>query len=152
LLAAIVESSDAAIISLALDYRIRSWNRAAEKLFGYAAEEAIGRRPSEVFAWAVDTEHAAADFLKDIETFRHGGSTARYFERTLHRKDGLLVNASFITSGIYDAEAQLSGVSMIIRDISEYKRRERDWARSAAIVESSDDAISSISTDFRITS
>ena len=53
---------------------------------------------------------------------------------------------------MYDANARLSGVSMIIRDISEYKRKERDRAVLAAVVESSEDAISSVSTDFQITS
>jgi PAS domain S-box-containing protein len=152
LLAAIVESSDAAIISLAADSRILTWNAAAEKLFGYTAEEAIGQLPAKVFARGGDTERAVADFLKSVETFRHGGATARYFERTVQHKDGFFVDASFITSGIYDANAQLCGVSMIIRDISERKHKERDLARLAALVESSDDAISSISTDFRITS
>ncbi len=152
LLAAIVESSDAAIISLAADSRILTWNAAAEKLFGYTAEEAIGQLPAKVFARGGDTERAVADFLKSVETFRHGGVTARYFERTVQHKDGFFVDASFITSGIYDANAQLCGVSMIIRDISERKHKERDLARLAALVESSDDAISSVSTDFRITS
>src|SRR5579885_3067597 len=151
-LAAIVQSADAAIISLSLDFRIQSWNRGAQALLGYAAEEVVGKRPDEVFGPEVDRREASEHFFADVETFRHPGAGAGYFERTLRRRDGSVFDASFITSGIYDAEGQLTGVSIIVRDITEHKRKEDELARLAAIVESSDDAITSIDTDFRITS
>ncbi|HEY2106569.1 MAG TPA: PAS domain S-box protein, partial [Candidatus Binataceae bacterium] len=151
-LAAIVQSADAAIMSISLDFRIQSWNAAAERLFGYCAQETIGRRPDEVFTFAAGRERAPIDFFKSVEAFRQPATQPRYFEETLQRKDGTTCRASFIASGIYDANAQLTGVSTIVRDISEHRRKERDLARLAAIVESSDDAITGISTDFRITS
>jgi two-component system, sensor histidine kinase and response regulator len=151
-LAAIVESADTAIVSLSLDSRIESWNRAAERLFGYSAQETIGRRPNEVFRLSAELERASAEFFGDFEAFRHPATGIRYVEQTVQRRDGVVFDAAFVFSGIYDGPRQLAGVSIIVRDISEQKRRESELARLAAIIESSDDAISSISTDFHITS
>ncbi|HEV3109767.1 MAG TPA: PAS domain S-box protein [Candidatus Binataceae bacterium] len=151
-LAAIVQSADAAIISLSLDFRIQSWNLGAESLFGYAREEAIGLRPADILFPAAEKSRAQAEFFADVENFRDPVRNARYFEETFQRKDGALFEASLFASGIYDATGRLTGVSAIVRDISESKRKERDLTRLAAIVESCEDAITSISTDFRITS
>lgn len=151
-LAAIVQSADAAIISLSLDFRILSWNAGAQRLFGYAAEDTIGRRPAEVFITPAEREDAPAEFLQDVGNFSGPVASPRNFEKLLQRKDGSCFEASLVASGIYGADALLTGVSLIVRDVSESKRKERELARLAAIVESSDDAITSIATDFRITS
>ena len=151
-LAAIVQSADAAIISLSLDSHILTWNTAAERLFGYTPEEAIGQRPADVLLRAGDKELSLTQFFADVENFRIPTRDARYFEKPFQRKDGSLFEGAVIASGIYDPNGQLSGVSAIVRDVSESTRKERDLARLAAIVESSDDAITSVSTDFRITS
>jgi len=151
-LAAIVQSADAAIISLSLDSRILTWNTAAEKLFGYTPEEAIGQRLADVLLRAGDKERSLTEFFAEVESFRQPAPNARYIEETFQRKDGSHFEASLIASGIYDASGQLRGVSAIARDVSEIKRKERALARFAAIVESSDDAITSVSMDFRITS
>jgi PAS domain S-box-containing protein len=145
LLAAIVQSADAAIVSLSLDFRILSWNAAAEKLFGYAAEETIGRRAVEIITRQGCEEHALADFFSDVEAFRERAREANYFERVLRRKDATSVQVSLISSGIYDRDGQLTGVSIIVRDISEQKRTEKEQALLAAAVRSSDDAIVSLS-------
>jgi len=151
-LAAIVQSTDAAILSLSLEFRILSWNAGAERLFGYTSEETIGRRPAEVFIPSAQRESAPGEFLEDVENFAGPAPSPRYFEKLLQRKDGSCLEASLVASGIYGADARLTGVSLIVRDISESKRKERELARLAAIVESSDDAITSVSTDFRVTS
>jgi len=151
-LAAIVQSTDAAILSLSLEFRILSWNAGAERLFGYTSEETIGRRPAEVFIPSAQRESAPGEFLEDLENFAGPAPSPRYFEKLLQRKDGSCLEASLVASGIYGADARLTGVSLIVRDISESKRKERELARLAAIVESSDDAITSVSTDFRVTS
>ncbi len=151
-LATIVQSADTAIISLSLDFCIQTWNPGAERLFGYALEEVIGRSPADVLFPSTEKSRALAEFFTDVETFRHPVRNARYFEETFQRKDGTLFEASLIGSGIYDAAGELTGVSGLVRDISEQRSRERDLARLAGIVESSDDGIISFGTDLRITS
>ncbi|HZO83373.1 MAG TPA: PAS domain S-box protein [Candidatus Binataceae bacterium] len=150
LLAAIVQSADAAILSITLDFRIASWNAAAEKLFGYTAEEAIGRQPTELVVFAADKERAFTQFAADVEEFLRGKREAHYFEETLRRKDGGPLLVSFIVSGVYDGNAELIGVSVIVRDITEQKRAESARARLATIVEASDDAIIGVTSDFRV--
>lgn len=120
-LAAIVSSADAAIISLSLDFRIQSWNLGAEQLFGYSAEKTIGLRPADFMFPATEQERVLAAFFTDLNGFRGPARNARYFEETLRRKDGTLFEASLIASGIYDSAGQLTGVSGIVRDISEQK-------------------------------
>jgi two-component system sensor histidine kinase/response regulator len=149
-LAAVVESADAAIISLSLDSVIRTWNNGAERLFGYTPKEAVGQTPTALLAlespsWLTDLFNGAADF-RQVET------RARNFEGNLRRKDGSTIEAALIVSGIYDAHRRLTGVSLIVRDISEQRQRERENALLAAVVGSSGDGIVSYSSDLRITS
>jgi two-component system sensor histidine kinase/response regulator len=147
-LAAIVESADAAIISVSLDFRILSWNPGAQRLFGFSADEIIGKRADDVFA--ADPEDARRQFASDRAALRTSSIAARSFERPVRRKDGSTFDASFLVSGIFDADGEFSGLSVIVRDISEARRMEREQARLAAIVESSNDAIVSIDLDGRI--
>ena len=151
-LAAIVSSADAAIISLSLDFRIQSWNLGAEQLFGYSAEKTIGLRPADFMFPATEQERVLAAFFTDLNGFRGPARNARYFEETLRRKDGTLFEASLIASGIYDSAGQLTGVSGIVRDISEQKSNQREVTRLASIVNASQDAIISVSKEFKITS
>lgn len=148
-LAALLESLDAAIIGLSLEFQILTWNKAAAQLFGYTSEEAVGRLPTALFAreWT----GASAAFFRDLENFRGADRSVRHFEHTLLRKDGTTMEAALIVAGIYDTAGNLSGVSLAVRDISEQRLRDQELARLAAIVESSDDAIISISTDARVT-
>src|SRR5690349_5858168 len=150
-LAAIVQSADAAIISLALDFRILTWNAAAERLFGYTPEEVIGRRADEVFTPAADRERALIQFSEDIKNFTGPRSTPRYFEETAQRGDGTTVDVALVVSGIYDADSQLTGASVIVRDISDRKHAEGEQAALATIVNASQDAIIGYSKDLKIT-
>lgn len=117
-LAAIVESSDDAIISNTLDGIITSWNPAAERLFGYTAEEAIGR-PISILA-APDCEN---EMPANLERIRRGERVERY-ETVRRRKDGSLVDISLTVSPIRDETGRIAGASKIARDITARKQAE----------------------------
>jgi PAS domain S-box-containing protein len=117
-LAAIVESSDDAIISNTLDGAITSWNPAAQRLLGYCPEEVIGR-PISILA-APDREDEMAANLARI---RRGERVERY-ETVRRRKDGSLVDISLTVSPIRDATGRIVGASKIARDITARKQSE----------------------------
>jgi PAS domain S-box-containing protein len=120
LLAALVESSDDAIVSKTLDGIVTSWNRAAERLFGYAAAEMIGR-PIALLAPAGREDEMPAI----LERIRRG-EQIHHFETVRRRKDGTLVEVSLTISPIRDARGRLAGASKIARDITERRRAERE--------------------------
>jgi two-component system CheB/CheR fusion protein len=117
-LAAIVESSDDAIVSKRLDGTITSWNPAAERLFGYTAEEVIGR-PISILA-APDRED---EMPANLDRIRRGEKVERY-ETVRRRKDGSLVDISLTVSPIRDATGRIVGASKIARDITARKQAE----------------------------
>ncbi len=118
--AAIIESSDDAILSKALDGVILSWNAGAERLFGYPAEEAIGMPATIVIPIERRDEEP-----KMLDAVRRGESV-RQFETVRQRKDGSLVDVSLTASPIRDANGRIVGASTIARDIAELKKaRER---------------------------
>lgn len=117
-LAAIVESSGDAIISKTLDGVITSWNGAAERLFGYPAEEVIGRHISIIAAPGREHEMAAI-----IERIRRNERVEPY-ETRRRRKDGSLIDVSLTVSPILDENGQVIGASKIARDITERKQDE----------------------------
>ena len=116
-LAAIVESSDDAIMSTDLNGIILSWNAGAERLFGYTAEEAVGQSVTMVIPLdRLDEEPSI------LERIRRGEYTQ--YETVRHRKDGTLVDISLSISPIIDAPGKIVGASKIARDIAERKRAE----------------------------
>jgi len=117
-LAAIVESSDDAIIGEDLDGHIISWNEGAHRIYGYTQEEVIGRSI---------TLLVPPDRLDEIESFNsmiRRGERVNSLETLRLRKDGSAVHVSIAVSPIRDEHGQLNGVSKIARDISERKRVE----------------------------
>ena len=134
-LAAIVESSDDAIISKDLNGYVTSWNAAAERMFGYSAGEIVGRHITTIIPAERRTEE---DYV--LERIRAGLRT-QHFETVRCRKDGSLLDVSLRISPIMSAEGTIVGASKIARDITHRKAMERDAMRLAAIVESSADAI-----------
>ena len=118
-LASIVESSFDAIISKDLSSTITTWNRAAERLFGYSADEAIGRN---VLMLIPDHLHSEEDEI--ISRIRRGEAIETY-ETTRQRKDGSLVEVSLTVSPIRDASGTIVGASKIARDISVARENER---------------------------
>jgi PAS domain S-box-containing protein len=118
--AAIIESSHDAIISKDLDGVIISWNRAAQRLFGYTAEEAIGRSVTMI----IPTDRLGEEPMI-LERIRRGERIDHY-ETIRQRKDGSLIDISLTVSPIKNEKDEIVGASKIARDISELKRvRER---------------------------
>jgi PAS domain S-box-containing protein len=115
-LAAIVESTDDAIIGLDLDGTIRAWNRAAEQMYGYLADEAIGRPITITLPPERRQEEAA--FLDRIKR----GERIAAFETVRCRRDGACLPVSLTISPIYEEHGSVVGASKIARDISERKR------------------------------
>jgi PAS domain S-box-containing protein len=131
---AIVESADDAITSIDLSETITSWNRAAERLYGYAASEVLGRSNRVIVP--PERYEEEDDVVRRVKT----GDGVQHFDTVRVRKDGLRIEVAITVSAIYQDHAVV-GVSQIARDISDRRTAERNAARLAAIVESSDDAI-----------
>lgn len=117
-LAAIVESSGDAIISKTLDGVITSWNGAAERLFGYEADEVIGRHIAILAAPDHEQEMVAI-----IERIRRNERVEPY-ETRRRRKDGRIIHVSLTVSPILDDNGHVVGASKIARDITERKENE----------------------------
>src|SRR5687767_109138 len=119
-LAAIISSSDDAIVSKDLDGTIRSWNRAAELLFGYTAAEAVGRSIRIIIP--ADRQAEEDELLARIGR----GESIEHFETIRRRKDGTLIPISLTVSPVRNEFGQVVGISKIARDLSEKRRAEQD--------------------------
>jgi PAS domain S-box-containing protein len=117
-LAAIVESSDDAIVGKTLDGVITSWNAAAEQLFGYTADEMIGTHISRL----VPPERP--DDVSNILGAIRRGERVHHYETERIRKDGSRVQISISVSPIVDASGRIVGASKIARNVTERKRTE----------------------------
>jgi PAS domain S-box-containing protein len=117
-LGAIVESSDDAILGMNLDGVIVSWNKAAERLYGYRAEEIIGKPLSLL----VSPDHP--DELPNLLERLKRGERIEHFETVRVRKDGGRLDVSLTFSPIKNAEGRIIGISKTARDITERKRNE----------------------------
>lgn len=117
-MAMIVESSNDAIFSIALDGVITSWNRGAENIFCYSAGEIIGRQ-----IYIIIPPDRYEERSRLLETILNGGQV-KDFETTRIKKDGSQIQVSITTSPILDAEGKISGNSVIARDVTERKKLE----------------------------
>jgi PAS domain S-box-containing protein len=135
LLAAIVESSDDAIVSKSLDGVIRSWNAGAERLFGYTAAEAVGRHISLIIPPDRLTEEDR------IIASLKAGNRVEHFETERMRRDGATVHVSLTISPIRDQAGTVVGASKIARDITGRKLAEAEREELATLVENSSDFI-----------
>ena len=146
-LAAIVESSDDAIISKDLNGVITSWNRGAMRLFGYTAQEAIGRPITMLIPWERLNEEPG--ILARIRR----GERIEHFETIRRRKDGTLLDISLTVSPVVDARGRIVGASKIARDITEQKRAQervrhaKEAAESANIAK--DNFLATLSHELR---
>ena len=126
LLAAVVESSHDAIVSKDLDGIITSWNKGAERLFGYAAEEAVGQNIALIIPPdRHDEERAIVERLTRGERVDH-------FETVRMRKDGRLLDVALTISPMKDAAGRVVGASKLARDITERKRAEEALRQAQA--------------------
>jgi PAS domain S-box-containing protein len=140
-LSAIIETADDAIISKTLEGVITSWNKGAERIFGYTAEEAVGQSVTILIPTArLDEEPAILARLRAGERIEH-------YETVRVRKDGTLIDIALTVSPIRGPDGQIIGASKIARDITERRRAEEKLLQTASIVENSDDAIISKNLD-----
>ena len=117
-LAAIVESSDDVIISKTLDGIVTSWNHAAERLYGYTAEEMIGQSIVRIFP------RERIDEFRDIMARLSRGERISHHDAVRIAKDGRLIDISVSVSPVTDAAGRIVGAATIAQDISERKRME----------------------------
>jgi PAS domain S-box-containing protein len=145
LLASIVESADDAIISETLDGVIVTWNKAAERIYGYPADEAIGQSISLIIP---------PELTHVLDRIR-SGERVDHFETIRVRRDGATITVSVTVSAIHDATGRIVGVSSIARDITERERVQNQalfaslYARS--LIEASRDPLVTISAEGKIT-
>lgn len=124
LLASIIGSSEDAIISKNLDGTITSWNRAAEQLFGYSADEMIGRSIQTLIP-----ENRLEEEIEIISKIGRG-EHIRHFQTLRRRKDGSLVDISLAISPIMDSEGRITGASKVARDITEQVQMLKDLEKA----------------------
>src|SRR4051812_11572042 len=126
-LAAVIESSDDAIVTKNLNSVIQSWNRAAERMFGYTAEEAIGQSIRMIIP--ADLQQEEDTVLSKIRA----GEVVDHYETIRRRKDGTTLSISLTVSPIRNERGEVVGASKIARDVTERARLEEAAREQAAI-------------------
>jgi len=134
-LAAIVESSDAAIIGWTLEGIIASWNAGAEQVYGFSAQEAVGRPMTTLFP-----PELADEECRTLEKAARGEKVENY-ETLRVRKDGTRIHASITVSPIKDSSGRIVGTSSINRDITKRKRDEEKLRSYMAKLERSNEEL-----------
>ncbi len=127
LLGAIVDSSDDAIVSKDLTGTVTSWNKSAERIFGYTADEAVDQ-PIASLIIPADRQEEEPEILARLRR----GERVDHFETVRRRKDGTLLDVSVTISPVRDASGKIIGASKIARDITERKRMETALVASEA--------------------
>jgi PAS domain S-box-containing protein len=141
-LAEIVEHSDDAIIGTALDGMVTSWNTAAERMYGYLAQEITGKSMD-----LLSPPGQVGEMHTVMARIRAGRPVER-FEATRVRKDGSTVTVSLTVSPVHDHRGAIIGVSMIARDLTEAKQA---FEAARFMIESSLDSLVAISPEGKIT-
>lgn len=142
----IVNSSFDAIVCKTLDGIVLNWNPAAEKIFGYSADEMVGENMLKIFP--DNKKQEEADILEKIRR----GEVVNHFQTVRTHKSGRLIDVSVTISPVYDTDGRIVAASKIARDITEQVKAIRISHEYQAIVESSEDAIYSLSLDGTVTS
>lgn len=149
-LAAIVETSQTAIIDKNLDGVVTSWNRAAEDLYGWTAAEMIGYSLECIFP----EELRGAEFREVLSQLRRGNQVILHETKRV-RKDGVLVAVSMTASPVRDQDGQICGGSIVTRDITQQKEVEEQLANESRrvihVLESVTDAFISLDLEWRVT-
>ena len=134
-LAAVVQSSHDAIVAKDLNGIITNWNQSAERIFGYKAEEIVGK--SILALIPADRKQEENEILRKIRR----GESIEHYQTVRQRKDGKLLDVSLTISPIKDAKGKIIGVSKIARDITKLKQTESRLAEQARLLDLSNDAI-----------
>ncbi|HXX40931.1 MAG TPA: PAS domain S-box protein [Chthoniobacterales bacterium] len=134
-LAAVVQSSHDAIVAKDLNGIISDWNESAERIFGYTANEIVGKSILTIIP--KDRQDEETEILRKIRR----GESINHHETVRRRKDGDLIDVSLTISPIKDRDGEIIGVSKIARDITEQKRTQRRLIEQARLLELASDAI-----------
>ena len=140
-LATIVQNSEDAMVAFSPDGTILTWNRGAEMVFGYSAANAIGK--PYLMLLPPDRQHVFPGLLERA----HGGLRVSDREGIGLHRDGRRIPLWVSGSPVLNAAGKLVAMSMILRDVTDLQKAERDRAVLASIVESSEDAVFSVGTD-----
>lgn len=145
------DNANDAIITTDLEYLVTSWNRSAEKLFGWEADEAMGKKLSSLIV-PLNLQVQGEEIIRDTME----GRSAFGIETVNVRKDGSMIFVSLTTSQLLDSYHNLAGLSFIIRDITERKKAEdllkKSKEFSETVINSMNDAIAVIDVNnFKIT-
>jgi PAS domain S-box-containing protein len=146
-LAAIVDASDDAIVGKALDSEIKSWNPAAEEIYGYTAAEAVGKNVSLLLAPGHEDELPDCPSCWPASRAESASAISR---QSADAKDGRLIEVSLTISPIRDRQKRIVGAATIARDVTERNAREGELARLAQAAEYGTDAVLSIDLDGRV--
>jgi PAS domain S-box-containing protein len=125
-LANILESSNDAIITKSLDGTITSWNKGAEQIYGYSAEEILGKDIS-----ILEPEDLKGE-IKQLSDKVKQGQKILHYETLRLKKDGTKINVSVALSPVFDLSGRLAAISVIARDITERKKAEESLAKMEA--------------------
>ena len=143
LAASIIESSEDAIIGRTLEGIVTAWNPGAERLYGYSAEEVIGRQMS------LHVPAGAGEIARNLERIQHG-EVIESFETVRIRKDGTRIDVSLTRSPIRNSSGEIIGSSTIARDITLRRRSEESIQKLARAVEQAKNVIFMTDPDGRI--
>ncbi len=148
-LASIVESSEDSIITVNFEGVITSWNRAAEKLYGYPANEAVGK-PLTMLTLPADLR----EVLSNAEKIKHSRKVEIYDTVRVH-KGGREMRLEIVLSPVRDGDGRVIGVSTVARDVTERRRAEEAiraaHTRTTEILESISDIFYAVDKDFNFT-
>jgi PAS domain S-box-containing protein len=138
LLSAIVDSTTDAIVGKTLEGIVTSWNRGAERIYGYSSEEMIGQSASILYP------SGASDDLERILTRLRTGARVDRYTSTRVRKDGVVIDVSLTITPVLDEDGNTVGAATIARDVTEYLKTAEAYRYRVEF----EDLVSRISTDF----
>ena len=143
-LAAVVESSDDAIMSKTLEGIITTWNKGAERIFGYTESEIVGRSVTMLIPSGM--AHEEENILSRLKR----GERLEHYETRRQRKDGTIFDASLTVSPLRDPSGKIIGASKILRDISGRKRAEEALREEYAVVETLNAVAGALATELEL--